>query len=218
MLVSLDDMKAYLGIPSGNTSNDVFLTQQIQTISEAIENYCGRKFESATYTQLFYKDDYIQRDLPRDTLTMYHFPLISVNTIKSKQTEADVGTDITNYRVHKPTAKITNKDYFDMFSFSEIVEVNYTAGYASIPFVIQNCVYSLVQERYNKKSNGIDLNFGSDVQSISIPGTISIAYDYSLNDNERKNAFGAILGKYVNTLDFYRSERTLLGKIEDAYL
>lgn len=218
MLVSLSDMKIYLGIPLVDTTYDVFLTQQIQTISEAIENYCGRKFESTTYTQLFYKDDYIKRDLPRDTLIMYHFPLISVNSVKSKQLESDVGEDITNYRTHKPTAKITNKDYFDMFCFSEIVEVNYTAGFATIPFVIQNAVYSLVQERYNKKINGVDLNFGSDVQSISIPGTISIAYDYSLNDNERKSAFGAILGKYINTLDFYRSERTLIGKIEDAYL
>lgn len=216
MLVTLADMKTYLGITG--TDYDVFLTQQITLISDTIEEFCSRKFASATYIQTFYKEDYIDRDIVLDTLTLYHFPLISVTSVKEKSEPTDPGLLMTDYRLHKPTAKVIRNKYANFFCYGEFIEVEYTSGYAVIPSVIQNVVYSLVQERYNKKINGIDLNFGSDVQSVSIPGTISIAYDYSLQDNERKTAFGAILGKYVNTLDHYRSERVLVGEVRLAYL
>jgi hypothetical protein len=218
MLVTLDDMKNYLGIPLLTTTYDVFLTQQIQTISESIEAYCRRKFEVATYTQKFYLDEMVQRDQVLDTLKLFHFPLQSVISVTVKADELDAGELITDYRINKPTGYLTRRKYYTFFSGCEIIEVIYSSGFTAIPTPITNAVYSLVSERYNKKLNGIDLNFGSDVQSISIPGTISVAYDYSLNDNERKNAFGAILGKYVNTLDYYRSERSVYGSLELIYL
>lgn len=218
MLVSLADMKTYLGISSGNTTHDALLTQQITVISDAIESYCNRKFEQANYVQTFYKDEMMENDYVLDTLTLYHFPLISVTSVLAKQDELDVGTALTNYRINKPTSRIINKDYCNLFSNAQLIEVSYTAGFVVIPSVIQNAVYSLVQERYNRHIAGVDLNFGSNVQSVSIPGTISIAYDYSLDENSRGTAFGAILGKYVNTLDYFRSERSVVGDLRLAYL
>lgn len=218
MLVSLADMKVYLGIPSGDTTYDALLTQQIQLISDAIEAYCKRKFEQATYIQTFYKEEMVELDYVLDSVTLYHYPLISVASVLQKQDELDVGTALPNYRVHKPTAKIINKDYCNMFSGAKIIEVTYDAGFAVIPSIVTNVVYSLVQERYNRHVAGVDLNFGSNVQSVSIPGTISIAYDYSLDENDRKTHFGAILGKYVNTLDHFRSERSVVGDLRLAYL
>jgi hypothetical protein len=70
---------------------------------------------------------------------------------------------------------------------------------------------SIIEERYNKKKSGISLNFGSDVQRVSIAGTISVDFDYSLQSNERVSAYGTILGNYINVLDQYRSERVLTG-------
>jgi hypothetical protein len=218
MLVSLDDMKNYLGIPLNNTSHDAFLTQQITTISEAIEAYCRRKFSVATYNQTFYLDEMIELDQVLDTIKLYHFPVNSVTSVTLKEDDSDPGTALTEYRINKPTGYIVNKKYRNLFCGGNQIEVVYSAGFSVIPTPITNAVYSLVSERYNKKLNGIDLNFGSDVQSISIPGTISVSYDYSLNDNERKNAFGSILGKYVNSLDFYRSERGIYGNVELVYV
>ena len=80
-----------------------------------------------------------------------------------------------------------------------------------MPTTIQYVVKAIVEERYNKKLSGVSLNFGSDVQRISIPGTISIDFDYTLTSNDRVNAFGNLLGSYLNLLDFYRSERAILG-------
>jgi len=83
---------------------------------------------------------------------------------------------------------------------------------------VRSVVYSLVEERYNKKLNGVNLNFGSDIQSVSIAGTISVQFDYSLESNTRKIGMGTILGNYVNVLDKYRSERVISGSGRLAYV
>ena len=123
----------------------------------------------------------------------------------------------TDYRFHKPTGTLTHK-YEDWFAGGDIIEVVFTAGYEATPTPIVSIIYSLLEERYNKKVNGVDLNFGSDIQRISIPGAISVDFDYTLQANERKVAYGMILGNYVNVLDQYRSERPLVGATRLEYV
>jgi len=208
MLVSLDNMKTYLGI--NNTTYDEFLTEQLNLISDVVEAYCRRKFSEATYIQTFYAGDC---DYSRHLQT-FHFPIISV---EDGDIELDgEALDATEYRVHKPSGTITRKSGF-FFSSDETV-ITYTAGYETIPTPIQSVVKTLVAERYNKKTAGISLDFGSDVQRISIPGAISIDFDYSLQNNERSSAFGSILGSQANVLDFYRSERAVLGSGKIEYV
>jgi hypothetical protein len=201
MIVTLAEMKAYLGIT--DSSQDAFLTEQLTFINEAVESYCARKFDLATYTQKFHYDDY-RKSIK--SLELYHYPLVSVTEIK----EDDVVQDLADYRVHNPTGKITaNTGFFS--SCQSIVEVTYQAGYSTIPATIKNVVYSVVEERYNRKQAGISLNFGADVQRIALSGVMSIDFDYSLMSNERKSAFGTILGNWLNVLDAYRSERIIIG-------
>lgn len=213
MLVSLTDMKTYLEL-TGSTY-DTFLTDQLQLISDSVELYCGRKFEQASYTQTFYKDDF---DVPQKHLYLFHYPLISLDAA-----ETGDGTDIlSQLRFHKPTAKVIWKDrrFFQGY-FTHIAEeviFEYTAGFATIPTPVASVIKTLVEERYNKKVAGIDLNFGRDVQSVSVPGTINVAFDYTLQANERKNALGMILGDYTNVLDMFRSERPLVGEILENYV
>jgi len=206
MLVTLDDMKNYLGIPLVDTTYDAFLTEQITVISDSIENYCGRKFALGSYTQTFYYDDF--RTIKKE-LYLFHYPVTSVTSIEEND-EALV--PVEDYRVANTSGKIVKPRGF--FSYAGNVEVIYEAGYATIPSIIQHVVKSLVSEKYNKKVAGVDLGFGPDVQQISIPGTINVSFDYTLQSNERKNAFGMILGNYLNVLDSFRSERSLLGTIE----
>ncbi len=208
MLVTLSDMKAYLGIPSGNTSYDSFLTEQLTLLTDVITAYCRRNFESATYVQTFYRDENPESKY----LNLFQFPVISITSIE----EDGVTLDPYNYRTNKPTGIITAIEH--KFFCAKETEVTYVAGFATIPTPIQSVVKSIVQERYNKKSSGINLDFGSDVQRISIPGAISIDFDYSLNNNERSNAFGSILGSHVNVLDFYRSERSVVGTDKLTYI
>lgn len=208
MLDSLDNVKERLGITG--TTYDAFLTQQITLISDSIEGYCNRKFLSEDYTQTFYKDDY----KPFNMMELYHFPLQTIDSI----VEDSVTLDAENYRIHKPTARIIRKAGDGFFFWATETVVSYTAGYDECPSVILSVLDSLVQERYNKKTSGVDLNFGSDVQRISIPGAISIDFDYTLSNNDRKSAFGTIIGNNANLLDPYRSERVIIGNGKMSYV
>lgn len=218
MLVTLNATKDYLGIPLTDTTYDTFLSLQLEIVSDAIEEYCNRKFAAADYTQTFYLRDFPGPEFPR-CLELFHYPVNSIASIVEKQISTDPGVDVSaDIRLHKPTGKIDKEYYRSFFINGRILEVTFNAGYATLPNLITSVVLGLVQERYNKKLNGIDLNFGSDVQRISIPGAISIDFDYTLNNNERKNALGVILGSYLNVLDAFRSNRAVLGEARSAYV
>jgi hypothetical protein len=218
MLVTLNEIKTYLNIT--DTSQDDWLLQQEALLSETVESYCGRKFLQDEYIQHFYKDE-ICGSRGSLTLELFHYPAINVSEIL-EGSEDDIllgDTDITALvRVHKPTGGLKNLDGF--FVFGDIIRVTYEAGYAQdkIPQPIKSVILSLIQERYSKKQSGVNLSFGSDVQRISIPGTISIDFDYSLNSNERSSAFGTILGNHINVLDSYRSERVIIGSGDRNYI
>lgn len=225
MLVTLADMKSYLGITA--STYDSFLTSQLNLISSAIENYCGRVFTSSSYTQTFYKADF-QDVSPIKKIDLYHYPVTAIASVTEIETSGGVDTetilDSSEYRLHSLSGSLKKiDDGYTRYWFSDIginsrIEIEFTAGFSTIPYEIQEVTKSLVEERYNKYINGVDLSFGPDVQRISIPGTISIDYDYSLQANDRKSKFGMIIGNYANVLDFYRSERAIIGSVREAYV
>jgi len=215
MLVTLAELKAYLGIVT--TDYDAFLTEQIKLVSEAIEMYCNRSLMKRKFKQTFYREDTGYVNLPMAQLMLYHYPIISIDSITSVTSSGSNIINLNSFKIHKPTAIIRNKrDFFNLFCGD--MEVIFTAGYDPMPEVVKNAVYSLVGEAYNKKKSGIDLSFGSDVQSISIPGVINIAYDYTLENNDSDSTFGVLLGNYRNSLDYLRSERTVLGSSQLEYI
>ena len=200
MLDTLSNVKSRLGITTSD--DDTFLTNQITLVSDVIEAYCRRSFSQANWIQTFYKDDLKNIN----ELTLYHYPVSAVTDLTVDNEVLDVNTDI---RVHKPTGIVRRIDFSKFYG--DVIVVEYTAGYSSIPTPILSVLDAIVGERYNKKKSGVDLNFGSDVQRLSIPGAISIDFNYSLANNERKSAFGVILGNHANVLDNYRSERAVVG-------
>jgi len=217
MLVSLVDMKDYLGIL--DNSEDTYLTSELTLFTVTVENYCNRSFESATYTErIYHRDFYNVRDY-----FLYHFPVISITSATEKALdEADV---VLNTLVNKRIGKLNMVDDGEYFTklFNNTgrngyIEIIYTAGYATVPLDIQESVKQIVQARYNKKNSGVDFNFGSNVQRISVPGVIGIDFDYTLSTNERNNKYGMLLGDYQNVFDNYRSERTIIGDTQVTYM
>jgi hypothetical protein len=193
------------------------LTDQIGIISDSIELYCGRSFIAAVSTQSFYEDDFTE-EKQISKLSLANYPVDSISSF----IQADTSAAFTDYRLHKPTGKLTATDYHTFFENSEELTIVYTAGYSTatlaMPSPVKSVVYSLVEERYNKKTQGVALNFGSDIQSVSIPGTISISYDYTLQGNERNNFQGMLLGNYANVLDIFRTDKALMDRPEDEYI
>jgi len=206
MIATLTEIKTYLGVVG--SADDAFLTSQGQLVSDAIEEYCQRKFNLTEYTQTFYCEDYPQAS---SRLFLAVFPVVSITTIEQD------GEAITGYRVHNESGILTKKAGF---FFGEEIEAVYTAGYeqAEIPSIVKSVVYSVVGERYGKKKSGVDLGFGSDVQRVSIPGTISIDFDYTLTNNQRSSPMGGILGSYLNLLDPYRSDQAVMGASRLVYV
>jgi len=215
MIVTLDEMKTYLGIELIDTTYDDFLNQQLSIVNAAIENYCGRKFSPTDYTQTYYRDDTNQVRSP--DLYSFHYPLNSVTSI----TDED-GENYPEYRIQTDTGKVTRENTFIKFSWftgNRTIIMSYNAGYTTMPPDLQQVVFALVSEAYNKEVNGIDLNFGADIQRVSVAGVMSIDFDYTLQANERGSAFGMILGNWANVCDFYRSERgAIAGKIWENYV
>lgn len=226
-LVSLEDMKSYLDIPVIDTDYDVFLQEQLDLYSSAVESYCGRKILADDYTQIYYKDDLIEDFEPK--LPLYHYPINSIASVEEITSSVGVDTLTTalsayQYRVHNESGMAyriecgRKRSWFGGLSYETRIEIAYNAGYAATPLEIDSTIKSLVEERYNKKTSGVALGFGSDVQRVAIPGTISVDFDYSLQANERDVRYGMLLGNYVNNLDPFRSERVLIGSIRDNYV
>ena len=208
MLATLAQIKASLGIPDSDTTYDAFLTEQIEILSFAIEDYCQRKFLTADYIQTFYREDIrLMRKIQ-----LYHYPASEIESVEVDGVERDEAT----FRLHKPSASVIALDGTN-FCADEVV-VTFTAGYDECPPPIYSALVSLVSDRLSKKKAGVDMNFGSDVQRISIPGTISIDFDYSLSNNDRGTTYGAILGNYLNVFDSWRAARALLSPARLEYV
>lgn len=211
MLVTLVEVKDRLGIT--DNSYDDFLNEQIEFVSDVIEDYCGRKFLQASYTETFYADEILSKDIPKRKLYLYHYPTTSITSIT-------LNGEAMDHRLRKSTSRILRLDNGRMREIfdcdTDVIEVNYDAGYASTPPIVKEVCLSIIEERYNKKTSGVGLNFGSDVQSVSIPGTMSIQFDYTLQTNERGRKYGQVIGNYANMLDPFRSERVIIGKIEES--
>jgi hypothetical protein len=206
MLVSLYEMEQYLRIPK-NTDSD-FIIEQIQTVSEAIEAYCVRKFGLADYVETFYADEWIKtNDRSSERLMLLAFPLVSLTEVRKFSNDQDLVGEVLTTRPHFPTGIVDRIKFENQY---QRISVTYRAGLNPVPAPVKQVVYSVVSERYNKRQAGIELNFGSDVQRVSIPGSISIDFDYSLQNNDRKSAFGVILGANINILDYYRSDRAVV--------
>lgn len=220
MLVSLNDMKNYLGISLVDTSHDTFLTQQITVVSDSIEEYCARAFSQTTYSQTFFEDD-MPCEIGNE-LTLFHYPLVSVTSVKERDDYASVSeTDVTDFLPVKYLGmlkKLPDGTSNPWFYYGRVLEVVYVAGFSAVPTPIAQVVYSIVSDKYSKKVSGVDIGFGSDVQRVSIPGVISVDYDYTLTANDRKSPMGMLLGNYLNVLDCYRSERALVGQVSVVYV
>lgn len=224
-LVTLANMKTYLG--ESTTTYDVFLQEQLNLMSSVVENYCARVFSSTAYTQTFYKSDFT--DINSDKILMYHYPLISVATVKEITSLEGTDTSTTTlgsyqYRINLGEGSIKKIEtgypevWFAYLGYDTRIEIAYTAGYATIPLEIDAVIKRLVAEQYEKNKSGIPLSMGPDVQSIAIPGVVNIAYDYSLQANERKNKYGMLIGNFANVLDSFRSERALIGEVRENYV
>lgn len=189
MIVTLDEMKALLGIDPLNTDDDAYLTTELTNMNSVVEQYCERGFTRQDYTDTF-------EDVESATIFVYAFPITAVTRVSIDGVDAD----LTNVKVNKSQGSICLREG-TLYGAEEVI-VEYNGGFDPIPGDVKRVVSDLVHSRYNNK-------FINDptrrIRSEGIPDVANYIY-------ERSYAFDkeAILGAYAMLLDKYRSLRVFI--------
>jgi len=187
-LTNAANVKEYLGL--SGSDDDTFIGNLIERASEAIENYCRRKFTSTQYTE--YHDG---RGEPR--LVLNHRPIISVTSVHDDLDRAfgsgaliDSGDYITRddegiieYLGSASTFPSTAACFYDGQLNVKIV---YTAGYATIPADVGQACIMLCALLYNRGKQQAD-----GIKSESHGGTYSVTYAGMAMTGEIKDLLAA---------------------------
>lgn len=135
-LTTLANVKSWLGV--SNTDDDAQLSRLITAASDFVASYCSRVFVSTVFTDRKYHGN------GNSTLVLRNWPIISIQEL------AIDGVDV-------PASSYTFYDrmiYLNNGVFNRglaNVAVSYTAGYATIPFGLEQAVIELIAFKYREK-------------------------------------------------------------------
>ncbi len=151
-LCSVSDAKQYLGIT--DTSRDALLGALVDAASEAIENFCRRRFATAQYTEYHDGGD-------SAILLLDHCPVQSVSEIhvdEDHDFENAVPIDVNDYVLYSEEGLVVR--IAGLFGAgARNVRVIYTAGYAQTPRDVNRACVTLVASWFNRgrqSADGID--------------------------------------------------------------
>lgn len=173
-LITLDQAKAALGIPLTDTSKDAQLAQHITATSLAINNWCDRIFVVQSY-----------RDQVRDAFGCWGEPLVTRQYpfVIDSETGLPLVTVTDGGTVLDATMLETDADFGRLYRLdgagvlqswaSDLLVVDYTAGFDPIPADVQGACLEWVMIRY--RTAGRD----PTIRSETIPDLISQTFDSS---------------------------------------
>jgi uncharacterized phiE125 gp8 family phage protein len=136
-LTTLEAVKAYLKIDASDTTDDTLLEDLINAASNAIENYCKRRFKEQIYTDEEYDGNGIKY------LQLKQYPVISVDSV----TVDDTVLTTDEYKVRKSNGTLIRVG--SVWPKGDInVLVTYTAGYSQIPYDLELACKHLVMSYF----------------------------------------------------------------------
>lgn len=200
-LTTLDQFKDFLGLTS--TDEDAQLRAILDSVEQAVESWCRRKFKSATYTE--YHDGHGQK-----LLILEHRPLTEItgvwvdsqgyyghgaNAFAGATDEWTLGTDFVPKRLDESESNGSllvalkglglGSGYWPLGEGN--IKVTYTAGYAAIPEDLILAVHQLGQSVRNAAEKGVVGTMRSETQG---------RYTYELITGDGQNA-GDISGQDI---------------------
>jgi hypothetical protein len=134
-LATIDQVKAYFGEESDKS--DILLTSLVGAASDVIENYCGRTFASTAYTNEVYDGTGTR------TMTLRHFPIVSVTSILENGAALSSGLDATLAPdvIIRPDEGQLIRPWFFWLPYFGWYKITYTAGFATVPAgITQACL------------------------------------------------------------------------------
>lgn len=144
-----------------NYAKDRILERFINSASDMISKYCGRKFIAETYTE-FYKG------LGSPKIVLNQFPINYITSVKVSSASFTAGVDyITSDKTYLDSGFLVRESGWAWYGYStglvpeltapvDNVEVIYSAGYTldTLPTDIENTVIDMVSILYNNQLNG----------------------------------------------------------------
>lgn len=123
MIISVSEIKSYLGILSSDTTLDnLELPALINACQSEIEIYCNRNFESANYTEIHFVEN-------GKSIYVNNFPISSLVKIEIQNSDNTfTEIDITNISYNNSRIYYTDGS---KFISDTIYKVTYTGGYKS---------------------------------------------------------------------------------------
>ncbi len=195
---TVSEIKTFLSITTSD--DDARLTLLASWTEELIHRYLGRDLNSATYTQLAYKPQ-------TEIMQLDNFPVDSLTSITI---DTDV-QDLDNYDLVLDTGSI-HGDFVE----SEDVSIVYVGGYATIPPLVVDVFYAVVEDRYNEYKGVSD----AEVKDVTLFDFAKVSYDTSTGSGSRSLSYSGVtatgnipsyLESYLGILDMYKSNTVLLS-------
>jgi Phage gp6-like head-tail connector protein len=154
-LVTLDEMKMKLGIPTTDTSKDALLSELITNLSDTIAKLCNRVFAYEGVDETFYQlNDETNPATRRLYLSRWPVVLADITAITQTVDGSGVVTDLMptanqNWFLEELTGTLYMRP--DLGPWMSTVEVIYSGGYQvpdGVPGALKFCVEALLRESY----------------------------------------------------------------------
>lgn len=179
-LCTLEEVKEYNGIT--DTTNDTLLTNLIERVSDGIETFCDRNFESQSYTE------YHSGGKNNDRFYTNQYPIITGSGVEvwddyDWDWTTDDLVDSDDYMVTDNRYIVLNNSVF--LDGVNNIKVSYTAGYDVIPtdltqFTIEEVIRKFKSRRHPGDIKSKSLPDGTVVYNdvSGLPDDISILNSY----------------------------------------
>ena len=127
-LCTVADVKEILNLDSGNTSKDNLIIRKINQSTRVIENYCGRRFKSADYTE--YYDGIGGSELELRNRPVNSIASLSARNVITNENSFELA-DTEDYFIDESAGIIEFLGSFN--GLYDSWKVIYSAGYDTIP-------------------------------------------------------------------------------------
>lgn len=137
--MTLSQAKDYLSIASGDTTKDSWVEMLINSASDLIERHCSRSFKSASYTHYF--DGHGTNEI-----VLSQYPVSNVTSVKVDSLRvfgSDTALASTSFQAMEGGILRLHDTRFP--EGSQVVKVEYTAGYTTVPGDLQIACLFLVE-------------------------------------------------------------------------
>ncbi len=212
MAWTVDQGREYLGLDSGDTSQDTRIQQVMDQTLSALEVALGRRLLFAREVETYYYLNSISLLLPR-------FPVKEVFTLVDPST--NFGFNLSRLKVRKSIGEIIHPELVG----HEEIEVDYEGGYETLPPDLERDMWAAFQVLYDRvnvdtgapdtEGNSFTSGGSGDISSVTLSDFGTIRWDtspqaFSAAAIEKSIRWGW-LAPWYTTFELYRSGTAGVG-------